>query len=143
MNSDAKKLLSTGILFAAMATLMFAGTEQAFANPGPAHSGNPPLLQIMKGAVGQMRIQSTVVPNTIGGQIAIYSDESVTFVPSNGCPLPAKVSGTEDRLVDNAGVLVGYKLAAAGDFVQFPWGLGVFINAGDVSTSGGGSLVKR
>lgn len=142
IHSDAKKLLSTSFMLVALATVMFAGAEKAFANPGPAHAGNPPLLQVVQGGQGQMKISALAV-NTFGAEIAIYSNENIILSQNAPCPLPAPaIPNLKYQLMDADGALVGYRLLAAGDFVQVPWGHGVFINALQVQTSAGGSLVK-
>lgn len=143
INSDAKKLFSTSIMLLAFATLLFAGAENAFANPGPAHAGNPPLLQIVQGGQGQMKITATAI-NTHGDEIVVYSNEGLILNTGQYCPLPNKILNTNFKyqLRDNDGALVGYRLTSSGEFVQIPWGHGVFINAAQVQTSAGGSLVK-
>ena len=143
IDTNVRKLLSTSFMLLAIAAVMIAGAEKAFANPGPAHAGNPPLLQIVQGGQGQMKISALAI-NTFGAEIAIYSNEGITLLPNNPCPLPAKILATnlKYQLMDADGDLVGYRLLAAADFVQVPWGHGIFIPALQVQTSAGGSLVK-
>ena len=143
IHTNAKKLLSTSFMLVALATVMFAGAEKAFAAPGPAHAGNPPLLQVVQGGQGQMKITATAI-NTFGAEIVIYSNENIVLSVNDPCPLPPKVlpANLKYELMDADGDLVGYRLLTSPDFVQIPWGHGVFINALQVQTSAGGSLVK-